>query len=195
VCSCVLSKVNAQEYQMEVLNPDKTSYVKFYNPNSKRTVYLTNVDSLKVASPQPSDYITTGYIEVRLKNNDDLKLFVYQSYFPKEKQEFFKELRNIELAKQKAKQEKEISERRNKLTIKYGKEVADKIIDRQVWVGMTEEMLIESRGKPYKFKETITNKVISKKYIYEYATYSCGGYIYESVHLENGKCINILKGY
>lgn len=180
---------------MEVLNTDKTSYVKFYNPNSKKTVYLTNVDSLKVASPQPSDYITTGYIEVRLKNNDDLKLFVYQSYFPKEKQEFFKELRNIELAKQKAKQEKEISERRNKLTIKYGKEVADKIIDWQVWVGMTEEMLIESRGKPYKFEETITDNLISKIYIYEYAPYGCGGYIYESVYLENGKCTNILKGY
>jgi hypothetical protein len=39
-------------------------------------------------------------------------------------------------------------ERRQNLIVKYGKEIAERILAKQVWQGMTNEQLIESWGAP-----------------------------------------------
>ena len=190
VCSCVLTKVNAQQYQMEALDPEKNSNVIFYSdPNTDtRSMSLKNVDSLRVVIPQSSEVAYLTAIEVRLKDNDDLRLFVDQSYFAKERQAYFDELRNSLVVDVLEKRSPKMDERRNKLTIKYGKEVADKIINGKVWVGMTEEMFMDVKGRPDEIKETNTDKGVSKVYIYRYFI-GCGEMYYNFYHFENGKFI------
>ena len=189
VCSCVLTKVNAQQYQMEALDPEKNSNVIFYSdPNTDtRSMSLKNVDSLRVVIPQSSEvaYLTT--IEVRLKDNDDLRLFVDPSYFAKERQAYFDELTNSLAADKYVKLLPMMSERRNKLTMKYGKIVADKLLIGRTWTDMTEEMLIDAKGRPDEIKETNTDKGVSKLYMYGYMM-GCGMY-YDYYHFENGKFI------
>ena len=172
---------------MEALDPEKNSNVIFYSDTYTRSMSLKNVDSLRVVLPQPSDlaYLTT--IEVRLKDNDDLRLFVDQSYFVKERQAYFDELKNSLAADLLVKRSPTMSERRNKLTMQYGKIVADKLLFGKTWLGMTEEMLMDAKGRPYGIEETNTDKGVSKIYIYGYFG-DCGMY-YEYYHLENGKFI------
>lgn len=194
--SCVLTKVNAQQYQMEALDPEKNSNVIFYSDPETDTMSMSlkNVDSLRVVLPQPSEVAYLRAIEVRLKDNDDLRLFVEQHHFPKERQAFLKELKNIEVAKLKVNQEKILSERENNLINKYGKEIADKIINGKVWVGMTEDMLIESCGAPEYINTTTTDKGVLRKYAYQRHFYNCYGYTHEYLYFEDGKCIQIKRG-
>ena len=189
MCSCVLSKVNAQQYQMEALDPEKNSNVIFYSDPKTDTLSMSlkNVDSLRVVLPQPSEVAYLTAIEVRLKDNDDLRLFVDQSYFVKERQAYFDELKNSLAADLLVKRSPTMSERRNKLTMQYGKIVADKLLFGKTWLGMTEEMLMDAKGRPYGIEETNTDKGVSKIYIYGYFG-DCGMY-YEYYHLENGKFI------
>ena len=190
MCSCVLSKVNAQQYQMEALDPEKNSNVIFYSDPKTDTLSMSlkNVDSLRVVLPQPSEVAYLSLTEVRLKDNDDLKLFVDQSYFAKERQAYFDELRNSLVVDVLEKRSPKMDERRNKLTIKYGKEVADKIINGKVWVGMTEEMFMDVKGRPDEIEETNTDKGVSKVYIYVYFI-GCGEMYNNIYHFENGKFI------
>ena len=190
MCSCVLSKVNAQQYQMEALDPEKNSNVIFYSDPKTDTLSMSlkNVDSLRVVLPQPSELAYLSLTEVRLKDNDDLRLFVDQSYFAKERQAYFDELRNSLVVDVLEKRSPKMDERRNKLTIKYGKEVADKIINGKVWVGMTEEMFMDVKGRPDEIKETNTDKGVSKVYIYVYFI-GCGEMYNIFYHFENGKFI------
>ena len=175
---------------MEALDPEKNSNVIFYSDPKTATISMSlkNVDSLRVVLPQPSEVGDFYVIEVRLKDNDDLRLFVAPSYFEKERQAYFDELRNSVHADNLVKNSKERSERRDKLTSKYGKIVADKIMIGKVWVGMTEEMLLVVNGRPSKIEETNTDKGVSKLYIYSY--YGCA-LINEHFYFENGKCTKI----
>lgn len=186
-----IEKHTNEKYQMEALDPEKSSNVDFFTDlYNAKIISFKNVDSLRVVLPQPSELAYLTAIEVRLKDNDDLRLFVEQHHFPKERQAFLKELKNFEIAKLKMKQEKKLSERRHKLTNKYGKEVADKIINGKVWVGMTEEMLMDVKGRPDEIKETNTDKGVSKVYIYGYFI-GCGEMYYNFYHFENGKFVKI----
>ena len=191
MCSCVLTKVNAQHYQMEALDPEKNSKVIFYSDPETDTMSMSlkNVDSLRVVLPQPSEVANLTAIEVRLKDNDDLRLFVEQSYFVKERQAYFIELRNSVIANLLVKNRNGGSERRDKLTTKDGKIVADKILIGKTWLGMTEEMLLDVKGRPAYFEETNTDKGVSQLYIYSY--FGGCGMFYEYYHFENGKLTKV----
>lgn len=71
---------------------------------------------------------------------------------------------------------------KNILIKKYGAKNAPRIINNEVWIGMTEKMLLESRGKPTTINYTETAYSYSKQYIYE-SLFSGTEYIY----VENGK--------
>ena len=169
---------------------EKNSNVIFYSDPKTDTMSMSlkNVDSLRVVLPQPSEVAYLRAIEVRLKDNDDLRLFVDPSYFAKERHAYFDELTNSLAADKYVKFLPMMSERRNKLTMKYGKIVADKLLIGRTWIDMTEEMLIDAKGRPDKIKETNTDKGVSKVYIYGYFI-GCGEMYYNFYHFENGKFI------
>lgn len=63
---------------------------------------------------------------------------------------------------------------------KYGKEIAYRLLNHEYWVGMTEEQLIECKGKPDKIeKEVLKTK---EKLTYIYGNKSSGDYFV----IENG---------
>jgi uncharacterized protein len=76
--------------------------------------------------------------------------------------------------------------RRQQLAAKYGEQIADMIMAREVWQGMTEEQLVESRGAPvdrdYEIKKTKT------KQTWKYGQTGKNRFSFR-VYLENGLVI------
>lgn len=78
---------------------------------------------------------------------------------------------------QQAAAEKKRKERLSKLTSKYGKIAALKIVEGKVWIGMTKEMMIESWGQPEDINRSVGSWGVHEQCIY--------GDTY--VYVENGK--------
>ncbi|MDR7131649.1 hypothetical protein J2X69_004013 [Algoriphagus sp. 4150] len=85
-------------------------------------------------------------------------------------------LANIK-AKNRAAVESDQRLRREKYIKKYGTEVGEKIAKRTIWIGMTEEMLIDSWGNPKDINSTVTRYSHRKQYVYSSNQY---------VYVENG---------
>lgn len=64
------------------------------------------------------------------------------------------------------------------MTKKYGNEIGKKIAFGNVWIGMTEKMLLDSRGYPENINRTVTKYGENKQYVYLGNKY---------VYVENGK--------
>ena len=64
------------------------------------------------------------------------------------------------------------------LSTKYGKEVIERISNKEIWIGMTEEMLIDSWGNPTEINRTVLPSLVTKQYVYPN---------YKFVYVENGK--------
>lgn len=78
-------------------------------------------------------------------------------------------------------------DRKSKILKKYGAKTGQKIIDGDVWIGMSREMLIESKGRPTRIGLTTETKTtISSQYIYESKLFGT-----EFIYLENGKVVAI----
>jgi len=74
---------------------------------------------------------------------------------------------------------KEESEKRLKYLIeKFGEQDGRRVFDKSIWIGMTESMLIESRGQPKEINTTVTKYGTSKQFVYGNGRY---------VYVENGK--------
>ncbi|OOG76167.1 hypothetical protein [Algoriphagus sp. A40] len=74
--------------------------------------------------------------------------------------------------------QKSLNDRREKFHKKYGKEIGEKIAKQTIWIGMTEEMLLDSWGKPEDINQTVTKYSNRKQYVF-----GSGQYVY----VENGK--------
>lgn len=74
----------------------------------------------------------------------------------------------------------------NSLIDKYGKDTAQKLINQEYWIGMTDQQLIDSKGEPDKIeKEILKTKT---KEIYIYGNKSSGDYFV----IENNLVIKIV---
>jgi hypothetical protein len=77
--------------------------------------------------------------------------------------------------------------KREELIAKYGKEIADKIINRDVWEGMTLDMLVESHGDWSNKSESFSNGKLKVKYFYDYSKNRLGNAAYDfEVSTEDG---------
>lgn len=80
-------------------------------------------------------------------------------------------------AKNRAAVENDRRLRQEKYVKKYGSETGEKIAKRTIWIGMTEEMLIDSWGNPKDINSTVTRYSHRKQYVYSSSQY---------VYVENG---------
>jgi hypothetical protein len=94
------------------------------------------------------------------------------------------EKRNLEAQKQIEESKKLVSEaeknqriRNAALIKKYGSTIADKIITGKIWIGMTDEMALESWGKPEKNNRSVGSWGVHEQWIYHNDVY---------VYFENG---------
>jgi len=87
----------------------------------------------------------------------------------------------------KNKLEEFIPSRAEKLYKKYGEYVTKKILDKEVWIEMNEEQLIESRSTPTHVEKEITKDLTKETWIY--GNKISGSYF----ELENGKVVKIVE--
>ncbi|MDP4903743.1 MAG: hypothetical protein NWR37_02470 [Algoriphagus sp.] len=134
-----------------------------------------------------------GYFEVR--NKSFSRAFIYYPFvkngktildaFQKSKQSFDEEAeirRNDSIAdvlnrKSKADAAPAIKKRRDLYIKKYGTINGEKVAKGQIWIGMTEQMLIDSWGWPDDINTTVTRYGSRKQFVY-----GLGQYVY----VENG---------
>jgi len=74
-----------------------------------------------------------------------------------------RQAREVERKKE---QKKRTAERRKKLATKYGQLIADKIISRKIWLGMTDDMAIESRGYPQDNNRSVGSWGVKEQWVY-----------------------------
>lgn len=77
--------------------------------------------------------------------------------------------------------------RLNILSKKYGSKIANRILNGDVWIGMTRQMLIDSKGEPDSIGSSIETKY---SYTVQYI-YNIGTYTKQYIYLENGKVVTI----
>lgn len=74
-------------------------------------------------------------------------------------------------------------EREKKIIKKYGKVIGNKLLLGEIWIGMSKQMLMDSRGEPTRIGLiTETKSTYSVQYIYESTTFGT-----EYIYIENGK--------
>jgi len=89
--------------------------------------------------------------------------------------------------KMKQRYEEKDKDRRDFLIGKFGTEIAEKILSKSVWEGMTVEMLIESQGEWEEKSESFSKGVSKVKYFYDYSENRLGNASYDyEVSTEDG---------
>ena len=89
--------------------------------------------------------------------------------------------------KMKKRYEERDNERKETLITKFGAEIAEKILSKSVWEGMTVEMLIESQGEWEEKSESFSKGVSKVKYFYDYSENRLGNASYDyEVSAEDG---------
>src|SRR5690554_1070773 len=108
-----------------------------------------------------------------------------EDYNERNKLQKLSEAKKKEIEAQKIRRIKQAKEeRRKKLEDKYGKEIADLIINQKVDLNMTKEMCVASWGKPYNTSLLMDENMQIETFYYT------GGYI---LQFENNKLIRIIK--
>jgi len=136
----------------------------------------------KIAWGDTVAYFDKYFFEETLEMKEYEKLRFAEKVAEKKKEQMkIEEERQAYEAKWKAIAAKKREERRKKLATKYGKAIADKIISKKIWLGMTDDMAIESRGYAWKTNRSVGSWGVKEQWVY--------GEISNRVYLyfENGK--------
>ncbi|GAB2488452.1 hypothetical protein GCM10027164_17070 [Algoriphagus taiwanensis] len=142
-------------------------------------------DHVKVRINNEIGYISQAFIDKPspLKEYfDQYKIFIAEQEKQRKireqeiKDSIYQENLKVQDAKLKAYREA----RKKELIKKYGPTSGEKVFNKLIWIGMTEEMLLDSWGSPNDINRTVTSSLVRKQYVY-----SGGRYVY----VENGKVV------
>jgi hypothetical protein len=112
-----------------------------------------------------------GYIsEVWFGENQALNTFIYL------KKEEAENLRNLKIEQEIKAEQKELAEQKKKYLKKYGKKVYTELKKGYIWIGMSKEMAIISRGYPKDNNRSVGSWGTHEQWVYD------GAYLY----FENG---------
>jgi len=67
---------------------------------------------------------------------------------------------------QKIQAEKQKAARKSAMIAKYGDQIASRILEGSVWLGMTDEMARDSWGEPSKIDRTVTSNLVHEQWVY-----------------------------
>ena len=117
-----------------------------------------------------------GYImEIYIDENDIISGIKDKDVKAKQEKELI-ERENWQRQK-KLHNEKELAKRKDDLIKKYGKKIGENIFQGVIWMGMTKEMVIDSRGRPNDINRTVGEWGVHEQWVYN------NTYLY----FENGK--------
>lgn len=103
--------------------------------------------------------------------------FGYISYSSLSENKFINSITS-KLENKDAEKRKQENPKLNRLSKKYGDAIAKKIINRELWIGMTNDMAIEVLGTPDDINRTTTAYGVREQWVYNYGKY---------LYFENGK--------
>jgi len=167
------NEINQLVKQLTIIESEKTEQVSYlYTPSYSMNLYEQNENHARgkaiITMPANQRVVVLGYDSI----SDHYKV-KYQSYIGWGAAFQFKA--------SSAEYDKRIQENKmrvNELNKKYGSEIAQKVLDEKIWIGMTTDMAIESWGKPSE-----TNRDVGSWGVHEQWVYGDGVYLY----FENGK--------
>jgi hypothetical protein len=118
------------------------------------------------------------YLKVKYDSMEGYLIYFLVSSYTSEFGAFVKNAKKFEEERKRIEEQKINADRKIALTKKYGSSAATRILDGKIWMGMTEQMLLESWGQPDDINTTVTRYGTSKQFVY-----GLGRYVY----VENGK--------
>ncbi len=190
-------------YSQEIIGTPKSKYGKYitaephYQTKANRLVFIAYKDSVfvdsifcdrygdlwcKVRAKGHSGYYNLN--ELYFENDNEaivdsiskIRTKEYKAIEQKIRQEE-KEIALKEEQEELVLKEKLFKERKVSLIKKYGKKNAQRIIDKKIWLGMSNEMARESWGEPNDINRTVGRWGVHEQWVYD------GTYLY----FENGK--------
>ncbi len=161
------------------LTAQNTDFIKQISSNDEllglpTTVKTTGSQLMK----EPGLASESNFILCTMKKGDSLLIFdfkddhylvKYDTMFGYVSRIFVNEtVKTIQLRDKKFAEEnnKRLDIRKNELAIKYGEKDAQRIINMQIWIGMTSEMAIDSWGHPDDINKTVLENNIREQWIY-----------------------------
>ncbi|MDX5477157.1 MAG: hypothetical protein LPJ98_01770 [Cyclobacteriaceae bacterium] len=134
-------------------------------------------DHLKIRIDTTEGYISYVFVDLR---GTQLKEYYSEYVLEKSRKE---QAAQDSILKEKFRQE-EIQRheryeiRLKELSTKYGATIGKRIANKEIWIGMSEDLLLESWGFPEEINRTVTTYLVRKQYVYPRGQY---------VYVENGK--------
>ena len=130
-----------------------------------------------------------GYMSTHFLTSDSEEFKKYKEYVTKLNQERTSQLnqeRRLAQEERIRREQKEAAHERQRINEehkasmikKYGNQIGEKVGNGLIWIGMTEDMLIDSWGFPEDVNRTVTANEVRKQYVYPGSNY---------VYLVNGK--------
>ncbi|MFC3881276.1 hypothetical protein ACFOSV_13875 [Algoriphagus namhaensis] len=134
----------------------------------------------KIPSGASLDVIgySDAYLKVKYESIEGFVNYKIVRSYSTEYGNFRKYAEKIESDRKREENRKADLEKDRQMIEKYGQSVGTKINEGKIWVGMTEEMLLDSWGKPEDINITQTTYSIRKQFVY-----GLGRYVY----VVNGK--------
>lgn len=123
-------------------------------------------------------------IDNSLHKYDDNESYVYKKLTPLEERILWgsKEEREKEEAEAAIRAQERLAaskKRKADLSKRFSSEDVDKILKQYLWLGMTEEMLVEVKGEPDDTSESVSVGKVKKKYLYGKRENRVGNYSYD----------------
>ena len=163
----------SHEEKVNILEEQYTNWLDTTKPWEREGIWLRIIDRLYSGNEEIEKLVTPLEILINQRQGKS-----------KEESEKFKAEYEIKREKDK----KIENEKRERLQKLYSPDEVEKIIKKELWLGMTEEMLNEVRNRPLDISENVSKGVIKKKHYYDKSTNRLGNDAFDfEVTLENGK--------
>ncbi|MCF1753383.1 hypothetical protein [Mariniradius sediminis] len=134
-------------------------------------------DHLRIKIDTTEGFIS--YVFVNLRNTQLEDYFSYYVLEKKNKEQAIEDsLIQVRNKEEEIQRRQQYETRFNELTKKYGSTIGKRIFMKEVWIGMTEDMLLDSWGEPEEINRTVTATLVRKQYVYPGQKY---------IYVENGK--------
>lgn len=122
--------------------------------------YVIRWDWKVIKAGEKCKVVTTGK-EWSIINTQKLKNYKVPTYYLVDANKY------VEIQNEKLKnKEEQIAKRKSYLIEKYGSRVANQILNREIWIGMTYKMAIESLGDPDDINSTVGSWGVHQQWVY-----------------------------
>ena len=112
-------------------------------------------------------YVDNIFIKETIEVKEFKKLILAEKEAPRKKELMrIKAERQKELMRIEAERQAIAVKRKKKLVTKYGQQIANKIISKKIWLGMTDDMAIESWGYPHDKNSSVGSWGVNEQWVY-----------------------------